>query len=53
VDISQRKHRIPRIQPTELKQVNKPQGPSEDASITLGRKKKPEGREREGTVWDR
>jgi hypothetical protein len=28
------------VQSTELKKVNKPKGPSEDASIPLGRKKK-------------
>ena len=28
------------IQSTELKKVNKPKGPSEDASISLGREKK-------------
>ena len=33
-------YRIPRIQFTELKKVNKPKGPSEDASILLGREKK-------------
>ena len=33
-------YRIPKIQLTELKKVNKPMGPSEDASIPLGREKK-------------
>ena len=28
------------VQSTELKKVNKPKGPSEDASIPLGREKK-------------
>jgi hypothetical protein len=28
--------RIPRIQSTKLKKVNKPKGPSKDASILLG-----------------
>ena len=32
--------RIPRIQPTGLKKVNKPKDPSECASIPLGREKK-------------
>ena len=31
---------MPRIQFTELKKVNKPKVPSEDASIQFGRKKK-------------
>ena len=35
-----KKYRILRIQSTELKKVNKPKGPSEDASIPLGREKK-------------
>jgi hypothetical protein len=33
-------YRIPRIQSTELKKVSKLKGPSEDASIPLGREKK-------------
>jgi hypothetical protein len=32
-----KKVQIPRVQFTELKKVNKPKGPSEDASIPLGR----------------
>ena len=40
MDISQKKYRIPRIQSTELKKVNKVKGPSEDTSILLGREKK-------------
>jgi hypothetical protein len=43
VDISQKKKkkfRIPRIQSTNLKKVNNQKGPSEDASIPLGREKK-------------
>ena len=53
MDINQKKkkYRIPRIQSTELKKVNKPKGPSENASITLGREKKGKGREREKTGW--
>jgi hypothetical protein len=39
VDISQ-KYRIPKIQSTEFKKVNKLKGPSEDVSIPLGRGKK-------------
>jgi hypothetical protein len=35
-----KKYKIPRIQSTELKKVNKLNGPSEDASIPLGREKK-------------
>jgi hypothetical protein len=34
-----KKYRIPRIQSTEPKKVNKQKGPSEDASIPLGREK--------------
>ena len=41
MDISQKKkYRIPKIQSTELKKVNKLKGPSEDASVPLGREKK-------------
>ena len=40
MDISPPKYRIPKIQSTELKKVNKLKGPSEDASVPLGRKKK-------------
>jgi hypothetical protein len=42
-----KQYRIPRIQSTELKKVDKLKGPSEDASISLGREKKAEVRERE------
>ena len=46
-------YRIPRIQSTELKKVNKLKGPSEDASIPLGREKKATIAvgEREGETW--
>ena len=40
MDISQEKYRIPKIQSTELKKVNKLKCPSEDASVPLGREKK-------------
>ena len=40
MDISQ-KVKIPKIQSTELKKVNKLKCPSEDASVPLGREKKP------------
>jgi hypothetical protein len=42
VDISQKKkkYRIPKIQSTQLKKVNKLKCPSEDASVPLGREKK-------------
>jgi hypothetical protein len=48
-------YRIPWIQSTELKKVNKPKGPSEDASIPLGREKKAitEGTGKEGSGWER
>lgn len=46
MDISQKKkYRIPRIQSTELN-VNKAKDPSEDASISLGKEKKTEGRKK-------
>jgi hypothetical protein len=35
-----KKKNIPKIQSTELKKVNKLMGPSEDASVPLGREKK-------------
>ena len=35
-----KKYRIPKIQSTELKKVNKLKDPSEDASVPLGREKK-------------
>jgi hypothetical protein len=43
-------HRIPRIQSSEFKKVNKLKGPSENASIIFGREKKAitGGRRREG-----
>ena len=34
------KYRIPKIQSTEFKKVNKLKSPSEDASVPLGKKKK-------------
>jgi hypothetical protein len=40
MDISQKKYRITRYSPTELQKVNKLKGPSENASVPLGRKKK-------------
>jgi hypothetical protein len=33
-------YRIPRMQSTELKKVNKPKGSSQDASVLLGREMK-------------
>jgi hypothetical protein len=36
----QKKYRIPRIQSTELKKVNKLKGPCEDTSVPLGKEKK-------------
>ena len=44
--------RIPKIQSTELKKVTSRKGPSEDASIPLGREKKAiTGERREGGTW--
>ena len=40
MDISQKKYRIPKIQPTELKKINELKCPSEEASVPLGREKK-------------
>jgi hypothetical protein len=34
------KYRIPKIQSTELKKVNRPNGPGEDTLVSLGREKK-------------
>ena len=50
-----KKYRIPRIQSTELKKVKNQKGPSEDASIPLGREKKTirGGRGRERPRWKR
>ena len=35
-----KKYRIPKIQPTDLKKVNKLKCPNEDASVPLGRETK-------------
>ena len=35
-----KKYRIPQIQSTELKKINRVKGPSEDVSVLLGREKK-------------
>jgi hypothetical protein len=40
VNIKKKKYRITKIQSTEFEKVNKLKGPSEDASVSLGRKKK-------------
>ena len=40
-------YRIPKIQSTELKKVNKLKGPREDTSVPLGREKKVITRQRE------
>ena len=40
MDVRKKKYRIPKIQSTELKKTNKLKGPSEDASVPLGREKK-------------
>ena len=47
----QTKNRIPKIQSTELKKVNKLKAPSEDASVPLGREKKATTRG-EGGNWE-
>ena len=38
--LAKKRYKIPRIQSTELKKINKSIGPNEDASVPLGRKKK-------------
>ena len=48
MNIRQKKYRIPNTQSTELKKVNKLKGPSEDASVSLGREKKVTMREEVG-----
>ena len=59
MDVRKKKYRIPKIQSTELKKVNKLKGPSEDASVPLGREKKAitsgeRGKELGGKVdWER
>jgi hypothetical protein len=40
MDIKPKKYRIPKIQSTELKKVNKLKRPSEDASVPHRREKK-------------
>jgi hypothetical protein len=51
--IPPKKYRIPRVQSTELKKVNKPKDPNEGTSIPLGREKKAiaGGGERDGGTW--
>jgi hypothetical protein len=54
VDISQRKiTEYTKIQSTDLKKINKVKGPSEDASVSLGREKKAttSGEERRDLGW--
>jgi hypothetical protein len=55
VNSRQKEYRMPRIQCTELKKFNKKKGPSEDASISLGKDNKiiTGGREMEGPRWER
>ena len=45
-------YRILRIQSTELKKANKLKGPSEDASIPLGKEKKAITGTEEGETWE-
>ena len=56
MDNRKKYYRIPKIQSTELKKVNKLKCPSEDASVPHGREKKAiiggEGG-REGGTWER
>ena len=40
MDIRKKSYRIPKIQSTELKKVNKLKDPREDASVPLGKEKK-------------
>ena len=45
-----KKYKLPRIQSTKLKKVNKEKGSSEDASIPLGREKKGGGAKNLGEI---
>ena len=49
--IHKKKYRIPKIQSTELKKINKLKCPSEDSSVLLGRENKATSKwgEREGS----
>jgi hypothetical protein len=49
------KHRILMRHPTDHKKLNKKEGPSENASISLGRNNQiiTRGRGREGSWWER
>ena len=40
MNMSQKNYRVPKIQSTELKKINKLKWPSEDTSVPLGREKK-------------
>jgi hypothetical protein len=40
MNMSQKNYRVPKIQSTELKKINKLKWPSEDTSVPLGRVKK-------------
>ena len=55
--LAKKKYRIPKIQSTELKKFNKLKGPSEDASVPLGRENKAitngDGDRRETELKDR
>ena len=62
MDISQRKiTEYTKIQSTDLKKINKVKGPSEDASVSLGREKKATSRHEGGShlgrkvdwIWER
>jgi hypothetical protein len=56
MDISKKKkkYRIPKVQSTELKKINKLKCPSEDVSVILGREKKAITSQvgREGGAWE-
>ena len=49
--LAKKEYRIPKIQPTEVKKLNKLKSPSEDASVLLGREKKVSTRWKGGT-WE-
>ena len=51
MNIREKKYRIPKIQSTELKHVNKLEGPSQNASILLGWEKKAITRG-QGETWE-
>jgi hypothetical protein len=50
--LGKKKYRIPKIQSTDITKVNKLKGPSEDASVPLGREKKTITSRRDRGTWE-